>query len=95
MPSWDYLPRYQDDLALVERWQVDGDHYARTLRAWLDNLDRRRDLVMPVLEQHVRYRTRPGCGWPTGGCSSWPARRRSPSASGTEYFVAHYLFVPR
>ena len=58
MPSFDHLPRCQDDLELVERWEVDGGHYARTLRAWLDNLDRRRDAVMPLLRADVRA---PGC----------------------------------
>ena len=50
MPSWDYLLGYQDDLTLLERWEVGGTHYAKTLLAWLNNLDLRRNLVMPVLE---------------------------------------------
>ncbi len=94
MPSWDYLTRYQDDVTLVERWQVGGDHYARTLRAWLENLDRRRDLVLAVLERtygkdQARLRL-----------AHWrlffmACEETFALASGTEYFVAHYLFVPR
>lgn len=49
MPSWNYLTRHQDGLILAERWQVEGGHYARTLHAWLNNLDRHRTAVMPLL----------------------------------------------
>ena len=58
MPSWDYLARYQDGLSLLDRWKVDGQHYAKTLRVWLENLDRHRDQVMPLLEAVVRPRRR-------------------------------------
>lgn len=94
MPSWDYLTRYQDDLELLHRWQVDGRHYARTLRAWLDNLDRRRGALMPLLEttygsDHARLWL---VYWRVFFMS---CEETFALASGTEYFVAHYLFSTR
>jgi cyclopropane-fatty-acyl-phospholipid synthase len=91
MPSWDYLTRYQGSLSLVDRWEVGGRHYSTTLRAWLDNLDRNRGRVMPLIEATYGHER----------ASLWFARWRVffmaceetfSLDSGRAYFVAHYLF---
>jgi cyclopropane-fatty-acyl-phospholipid synthase len=43
MPSAQTLLHFQQDLALEERWFLDGTHYARTANHWLANQDARRD----------------------------------------------------
>ena len=49
MPSRDLARRFDRDLAVTDEWWWDGTHYGRTAEAWLANLDRNRDAVMPIL----------------------------------------------
>jgi cyclopropane-fatty-acyl-phospholipid synthase len=49
MPSDDLLAHFQDDLVMTDHWRLDGTHYERTLRAWLQRLDAHRPEVEAVL----------------------------------------------
>jgi cyclopropane-fatty-acyl-phospholipid synthase len=86
MPAADTLLWFQDRLRIQRRWLVSGRHYARTARAWLDNLDADRDAVRAALagqppEQLQRWRMF------FMACEELFAFRR-----GTEWMVAHYRF---
>jgi cyclopropane-fatty-acyl-phospholipid synthase len=90
MPSADLPMRVGGDLAVERHWQWNGDHYARTLRAWLDRMDSRRNAVMPILEetygkdQADRWRMR----WRIFfmACEELFAYN-----GGREWYVSHYL----
>jgi cyclopropane-fatty-acyl-phospholipid synthase len=93
MPSDDLLPRVAGDLELVDHWRLSGRHYERTLNAWLDRLDQRRDAVMPVLEGTYGDAARDWFHrWRVFFMASaqlWGYR------GGSEFLVSHYLFRPR
>ncbi|MCC5876226.1 MAG: class I SAM-dependent methyltransferase, partial [Candidatus Sumerlaeia bacterium] len=51
MPSDDLFYRFQDELVLRKHWRVNGRHYQRTSECWLENMDRNRDSILPILEE--------------------------------------------
>lgn len=49
MPSDDLLLHFQDSLQLQQSWVWNGDHYAKTCNAWLENMDRQKASLMPLI----------------------------------------------
>ena len=94
MPSDDLLLRFQEHLVAEDHWVVDGTHYRKTAEAWLENLDRCRDELLPVLASV----------YGEGGALLWFRRWRIFFLAcaelwgydgGREWVVSHYRFVRR
>ncbi|MCE9597767.1 MAG: cyclopropane-fatty-acyl-phospholipid synthase family protein [Spirochaetia bacterium] len=49
MPSADLLLYFKEPMTIEKHWAVNGMHYAKTARAWLENADLNKDRVMDVL----------------------------------------------
>jgi cyclopropane-fatty-acyl-phospholipid synthase len=94
MPS-DSLPLYFQDRLLLERhWRVCGTHYQRTSRAWLDNLDARRERVQQLLDEVY------GAGQGRRWVQRWrlffmACEELFGYRGGNEWWVAHYRFRRR
>jgi cyclopropane-fatty-acyl-phospholipid synthase len=94
MPADDLLLYFQRDLLIEEHWRVSGAHYAKTLEAWLKNMDQARAELDPILAQvygekdRDRWRMR----WRIFfmACAELFGYRH-----GMEWFVAQYLFRKR
>ena len=94
MPSDDLLLYFQRDVLLLDHWHVPGWHYSLTSEAWLQNMDRNREQIMPVLER--TYGEAQALRW-------WVYWRVFFMAcaelwgydGGREWLVSHYLFEKR
>lgn len=90
MPSHDLLARFQDDLHLRESWRVNGRHYTRTCELWLQNLDRNRSAIRPILNatygagQELRW-------WVYWRVFLMACAELFAYGSGEEWAVSHYL----
>lgn len=94
MPARDTLLHFQDGLRIEGRWELSGQHYSKTARAWLKNLDKHPDAAIRAL----------------GGDADAAAARRAVQRwrmffiaceelfgwrGGAEWHIAHYLFGQR
>ncbi len=52
MPVKDLPSRLEIPFTTVERWEVSGEHYARTAESWLRNLDRHTATVTELFARH-------------------------------------------
>lgn len=93
MPSLDLFDECAPAVRTVDRWVVDGRHYARTLREWLRNLDNRRPQVHELLRGV----------YGDDAASLWLMRWRLffiaceelfAYRGGQEWVVAHHLLAP-
>ncbi|KNE57079.1 hypothetical protein AMAG_02833 [Allomyces macrogynus ATCC 38327] len=92
MPARDTFSYFSSSLALERDWAVNGTHYAKTSRAWLERMDERKNECMPWL---VR------CYGSEAEAKKWFQRWRVfyiaveelfAYNGGNEWFVGHYLF---
>jgi Cyclopropane fatty acid synthase and related methyltransferases len=92
MPSADTLLHFQDHLNLQQRWLVNGQHYQKTCNHWLTKTDQNRDEILRAFE----------LSYPADQAQLWFQRWRMfymacaelfGMRSGTQWMVAHYLFV--
>lgn len=91
MPAADTLLHFQDDLRLDARRLYSGQHYAKTLRAWLDKMDANRAGVDPVLKAVY------GSEWRVWG-QRWrlffmACEELFAFDQGQTWQVAHYRFI--
>lgn len=92
MPAFDLFDHFDEDLRVDTRWQVDGRHYARTARAWLERLDAQSDQAAAILapgDQRLgRLRVQ---RWRMFfmACEELFGYRQ-----GREWFVGHYQLTP-
>ena len=91
MPSKDLPLYFQDQMKLLSQWDWSGTHYEKTANAWLENLDKNKTRVLPILKE--TYGEKYGEMWLQRwriffmACAElWGYKK------GVEWRVGHYLF---
>lgn len=90
MPADDWFSHFGEDMQVEQQWRWNGRHYQQTAEAWLDNLDQRREQILPILTD--TYGALQARRW-------WMRWRLFFLAvaelfgydSGEEWYVSHYL----
>ncbi len=90
MPSDDLPLFFQEHLSIVKRWRWNGKHYANTSNAWLENMDRRRAEVLPVLAE--TYGDDVAKWWMRWRMFFMACAELFAYDDGQEWYVGHYLF---
>ena len=91
MPSKDLPLFFQDQMKILSQWDWPGTHYEKTANAWLENLDKNKTRVLPILKQ--TYGNKDAEMWLQRwriffmACAElWGYKK------GAEWRVGHYLF---
>ena len=91
MPSADLPLLFPEHLNIERRWHWNGMHYAKTCRAWLELMDSRRRVVMPILED-TYGRADAGRWWMRWRMFFMACEELFRFNKGEEWFVSHYRF---
>lgn len=91
MPSWDLPTQIDSPLTLQNRWAVNGTHYAKTSRAWLNLLDDNVDAVREVFIASDDP-TDPNVLINRWRMFFMAVEELFAYNQGREWFVGHYLF---
>ena len=88
MPSMDIFSYFEEDLVVKKRWDVNGIHYSKTSKGWLENHYKNKKEIIDIFKEHyddpVIWFNRWRIFFLT--CEVFFAMNE-----GNEYFVSHYL----
>jgi cyclopropane-fatty-acyl-phospholipid synthase len=95
MPSHELIARFQEHLLLEESWALPGIHYARTLDAWLERLERNRERALWALASDGRSRAEARAALGRWRLFLIGAREMWGWRGGNRWLVSHYRLRPR
>lgn len=91
MPSDHLLLYFNEHMSIEQHWHVNGLHYSKTSEAWLENMDKHKNEIMPMFE--TTYGKEQALKW----WVYWRIFYMSCAElwrynDGNEWMVSHYLF---
>jgi len=94
MPSNNLLLFFNDHITIQNQWQVSGTHYCKTAEAWLKNMDRHKQNILPIFE-HTYGKTNALKWWVYWRIFYMACAELWGYNNGNEWMVNHYLFVKK
>ncbi len=94
MPSRDLLHYFADHFFLKKQWAVSGIHYQKTLEAWLQRMDERKERIMPLMAE-VEGKDEALKWWVYWRVFFMACAEFFSYHGGDEWFISHYLFEKR
>jgi cyclopropane-fatty-acyl-phospholipid synthase len=92
MPSFDIFTHFPDDLVVEQDWVVNGQHYEKTLNAWLARMDHHRAELMPLFQK--TYGAEAATWWCYWRIFFMACAELFGYRHGKEWYVGHYLLKP-
>jgi cyclopropane-fatty-acyl-phospholipid synthase len=92
MPSHDIFSYFEEDLVVEQSWKINGSHYARTCNLWLENHYKNKKTILDIFTGHYPNPRQWFVRWQLFflACEKLFAYN-----GGREWFVSHYLLVPK
>lgn len=91
MPSDHLLLYFPEYFKIQKHWRVNGMHYSKTSEAWLSNMDKNRDKIMPLFEK-TYGKEHAEKWWVYWRIFFMSCAELWGYNNGNEWFVSHYLF---
>ena len=92
MPSQDIFNYFNEDLVLKNSWEINGKHYSKTSKDWLKNMDRNKNEIKKILNNHYDEKNIWYYRWRIFflTCEEFFKINK-----GKEWFVSHYLLTKK
>ena len=88
MPSMDIFKYFEDEVIIINQWNINGNNYSKTCKAWLDNHYKNKRKILDIFKKHYDK--------PKIWYNRWRIFFLSCQAffalnKGNEYFVSQFL----
>lgn len=93
MPAKELFGVFNDNLAIVNSWVVNGQHYQKTCRLWLENMDKNKAAILPIFKD--TYGIDATRFWIYWRLFFMACEELFGYNNGEEWQVYHYLLEPR
>jgi cyclopropane-fatty-acyl-phospholipid synthase len=92
MPSDDLLVYFQRDLTITNQWRVNGKHYARTSRHWLNRMDANETAIRKIFSETYGGAAEAKRWWVMWRTFFIAVEETFGYNNGNDWMVSHYLF---